>query len=110
MRIAGGRFTIYHSGDTLLYDAMVDTLRPFRVDLALLPINGNKPERRVAGNLDTREAAWLARQIGAKLVIPCHYDMFTFNTADPADFVREADALGQEHRVMQIGERIVLEV
>lgn len=110
VRIAGGRFTIYHSGDTLLYDAMVDTLRPFRVDLALLPINGNKPERRVAGNLDTREAAWLAREIGAKLVIPCHYDMFTFNTADPADFVREADALGVAHRVMQIGERIVLEV
>lgn len=105
-----GPFTIYHSGDTLLYDAMPETLRPFHVGLALLPINGRAPERRVAGNLNAREAAWLGREIGARLVIPCHYDMFTFNTADPADFVREAEFIGQPHHVMQLGERFLWEV
>jgi L-ascorbate metabolism protein UlaG (beta-lactamase superfamily) len=99
--------TIYHSGDTLLYDTMVETLKPFSIDIAFLPINGRAPERRVAGNLNAKEAVWLGKEIEAKLVIPCHYDMFTFNTADPADFVREAEAAGQPHRVMQLGERLL---
>ena len=47
-----------------------------------LPINGRAPERRVAGNLSGAEAARLAKSIGARLVIPCHYEMFEFNTAD----------------------------
>jgi L-ascorbate metabolism protein UlaG (beta-lactamase superfamily) len=103
-----GPWTLYHSGDTLLYDGMVETLRPFNIDIAFLPINGRAPERRVAGNLNAAEAAWLGREIGARLVIPCHYDMFTFNTADPADFVREASAKGCPHRVMQNGERLCI--
>ena len=64
-----GRHTIYHSGDTLWFDGMCDLLKPFEVDVALLPINGNKPERKVAGNLDCKEAAQLGKEIGAKI---CH--------------------------------------
>lgn len=101
-----GSFTVYHSGDTLWYEGMVDVLRPFAVDVAFLPINGNKPERRVAGNLDPDEAARLGRDIGAKLVVPHHYDLFAFNTADPADFVRACERHGTPHRVMQLGEGI----
>jgi hypothetical protein len=48
---------IYHSGDTLWFDGMTELLQPFQVDVAILPINGNKPERKVAGNLDCKEAA-----------------------------------------------------
>src|SRR5205814_417386 len=73
-----GPLTVYHSGDTVLYDGLVERLKPLNIDLALLPINGRSPERRVAGNLNGKEAAWLAKEIGAKLVIPCHYDMFEF--------------------------------
>jgi L-ascorbate metabolism protein UlaG (beta-lactamase superfamily) len=100
-----GRWTLYHSGDTVLYEGMVERLRPFDIDVALLPINGRAPERRVAGNLNGREAAWLAKEIGAKLVIPCHYDMFEFNTASPAEFVAECERLGQPYRVLRAGER-----
>ncbi len=100
-----GPWTLYHSGDTLWYDGLVDRLRPHAVDVALLPINGYRPERRVAGNLDGPEAARLARDIGARLVIPCHYDMFTFNTATPDRFVAEAERLGQAYRVLRAGER-----
>lgn len=102
--ITFGPWTVYHSGDTLWYAGMQDWLRPFGVDVALLPINGNLPERRVAGNLDTEEAARLGKAIGARLVIPCHYDMFTFNTADPADFARAAEQVGQAFRILQIGQ------
>ena len=82
-----GKWTVYHSGDTMLFDDMVPTLRQWSIDLAMLPINGRAPERRVAGNLWGREAARLAHDIGAQLVIPCHYDMFEFNTASPDEFV-----------------------
>ncbi|WP_420147801.1 MBL fold metallo-hydrolase [Spirosoma sp.] len=101
-----GPYTVYHSGDTLWYDGMVDLLRPFHVDVAFLPINGNKPERRVAGNLNPDEAARLGRDIGAKLVIPHHYDLFEFNTADPADFVRACEQYNTPYRVMQLGEQV----
>jgi L-ascorbate metabolism protein UlaG (beta-lactamase superfamily) len=101
-----GNWTVYHSGDTVLYDGMVERLRPFQIDVALLPINGRAPERRVAGNLNGREAAWLAKEIGAKLVIPCHYEMFEFNTADPRDeFIPECERLGQPYKVLRAGER-----
>jgi L-ascorbate metabolism protein UlaG (beta-lactamase superfamily) len=70
-----GEWKIYHSGDTLEFDNMVEILKPFNVDVALLPINGNDPSRGVAGNLNIKEAAELGKTIGAKIVVPCHYDM-----------------------------------
>ena len=99
------KYALYHSGDTLWFDNMVDLLKPFAVDLALLPINGNSPERRVAGNLDCREAARLGKEIGAKKVIPCHYDLFTFNTADVNDFIIEAENIGQPFKILAGGGR-----
>lgn len=99
-----GKYTIYHSGDTLWYDSLVDRLKPFAIDVAFLPINGNDPARGVAGNLNTEEAAQLGLQIGARLVIPHHYDLFTFNTANPEDFAREAEKLHQPYRILKLGE------
>ena len=100
-----GPWIVYHSGDTIPYEGMVDLLRPWHIDVALLPINGRAPERRVAGNLWGREAARLAKEAGARLVIPCHYDMFAFNTATPEEFVNTARELGQPQRVLEAGER-----
>lgn len=103
--ISFGKYNIYHSGDTLWFDNLVHLLRPFHIDLALLPINGNKPERKVAGNLDSLEAAALAKAIAAGCVIPCHYDMFHFNTADVDEFAREAKKIDQPYKVLIGGER-----
>jgi L-ascorbate metabolism protein UlaG (beta-lactamase superfamily) len=99
-----GGVTIYHSGDTLRYEGMAELLRQWAIDVALLPINGNDPARGVAGNLNGAEASQLAHDIGARLVVPCHYDMFAFNTASPTVFVDTARQLGQAYRVMQAGE------
>jgi len=103
--IAFGKNKIYHSGDTLLFDEMVALLKPFELDVAILPINGNDPKRKVAGNLNGEEAAGLAKAISAKCVIPCHYDMFTFNTADVSDFIRHAEKINQPFHVLKPGER-----
>lgn len=107
--LKAGHFTLYHSGDTLWHDGLVETLRKHRCDLMLLPINGNRPERRVSGNLNGTEAAALAKACGARLVVPCHYDMFTFNTAAPdEEFVPACQRLGQPFHVMRCGERLTL--
>ena len=100
-----GPWTVYHSGDTLWYDGIVEKLRPFQVDVALLPINGRAPERRVSGNLNGTEAATLAHEIGARMVIPCHYEMFEFNTASPDCFIAEAERRNQPYAVLRNGER-----
>jgi L-ascorbate metabolism protein UlaG (beta-lactamase superfamily) len=38
------------------------------------------------------------------LVIPHHYDLFTFNTADPQDFAAAAEAINQSYRILKLGE------
>jgi L-ascorbate metabolism protein UlaG (beta-lactamase superfamily) len=101
-----GTFALYHAGDCVPYEGQVERLRRFAVDVALLPINGRAPERRVPGNFTGLEAARLAHAIGARLAIPCHYDMFEFNTASPEAFVQEAARLGQACRVLRGGERL----
>ena len=89
----------------MLYDDMVDTLRQWTIDVALLPINGREPERQVAGNLTGTEAARLAKDIRADVVIPCHFDMIEFNAASPVEFTRAAEAQRQHYCVLQNGER-----
>ena len=103
-----GSWSVYHSGDTVWYEGLEDALRPWSLDLALLPINGRAAERRVAGNLDGVEAARLAHAAGAALVIPCHFEMFEFNTASPDEFVTECERLGQAYQVLRCGERRTL--
>ena len=103
-------WTIFHPGDAIPYDGMVENLLRYAdgrtIDIALMPINGRLPERRVTGNFWGREAAQFAHDIGAKIVIPMHYDMFTFNTETPEEFVQECEGLGQNYKVLKCGERL----
>jgi L-ascorbate metabolism protein UlaG (beta-lactamase superfamily) len=104
--VSFGNYKIYHSGDTLWYNGMVEILKPFNFDVAFLPINGNKPERKVAGNLNAEEAARLGKEIGVKLVIPHHYHLFEFNTEEPSNFIIEAEKYGTPYKVLELGEGI----
>lgn len=88
--------TLYHSGDTVVYDGLAERLRALRPDVLFLPINGvrlHAGQPMVAPNMSMTEAIALRQQVGSGLVVPHHYDMFTFNTADVgafADLAREA--------------------
>ncbi len=99
-----GDYSIYHSGDTLLFDGLVDLLKPFDLDIAFLPINGNKPERKVAGNLNPQEAAWLGKTIGAKITVPHHYDLFAFNTENVQQFIDHAESHQTPYCALKLGE------
>jgi L-ascorbate metabolism protein UlaG (beta-lactamase superfamily) len=106
--VAFGSFAVYHSGDTVRFPMMNSWLFEWSIDLALLPINGNRPERKVAGNLDGREAAELAKEMGAGLVVPCHYEMFEFNTASPRLFEETCREIEQPYRILKAGERLTI--
>ena len=91
--VSANGMRVYHAGDTIVFDGLVERLRELGVRLALLPINGRDPEREaqgLVGNMNEREAAQLAFDIGADAVIPMHWDMFASNPGDPAAFVTAA--------------------
>jgi len=58
------------------------------------------------GRLRTQATGQEAQQgMGAKVAIPCHYDMFEFNTATPVEFTAAAQKVGQGWCILQCGER-----
>lgn len=72
-----GGTTIYHAGDCVPYDGLADRLRPYNVNLALLPVAGGEHN-----NFTPEEAARLAADIGARWVAPMHYGPANAEVAD----------------------------
>jgi L-ascorbate metabolism protein UlaG (beta-lactamase superfamily) len=98
---------LYHSGDSLAHDGLVEALGTQPFDVLFLPINGRDPARGVPGNMTASEAVDLAARMRPRFVVPHHYDMFTFNTVPAEDFEAEARRLppGVAARVLRCGER-----
>jgi L-ascorbate metabolism protein UlaG (beta-lactamase superfamily) len=98
-----GGLTIYHSGDCVRYPGQVGLLGPDRIDLALLPVNGRSEflkSRGVPGNMTFDEARELCRDARIEAMIPHHFGLFEFNTADPGVLARkiaEADSPPKEY-------------
>ncbi|CAB4695161.1 unannotated protein [freshwater metagenome] len=89
--------TIYHAGDTIVTPELVAAASQEHSDVALLPTNGRDAQREAAGivgNMDGREAVEFAAIIGARTLIPLHWDLFAGNTSDPQDVVTVAEAHG----------------
>ena len=103
-----GGVTIYHSGDSE-YDARLRALKAQRPDAAFLCING------VTGNMNAHEAALLAWQIEARLVVPMHHLLWhkpedAEATLDPKLLAQTYRKLGGAGRVVapDVGEEIVI--
>lgn len=94
--IEGNGVRIYHAGDTLRYEGMLPKLRALGpVDAALLPINGRdaaRYRRNCIGNMTFQESADLAGELGIRLALPGHWDMFADNPGDPQAFMDYLDA------------------
>lgn len=101
--------SIYHSGDSCLYEGLQTKLTKWNFDAVFLPINGRDAVRLAAkciGNMTYQEAADLAGALKPALTIPAHYGMFESNTLDPRLF---ADYMAIKYpplkvHVPQIGE------
>ncbi|MCL2619195.1 MAG: MBL fold metallo-hydrolase [Defluviitaleaceae bacterium] len=94
--IKAGAVTVYHSGDSIPYPGLVQSLADHGANVLLLPINGRSNALRakgIAGNFTMHEALCLAELSGAATLIPHHYDMFAFNTANIAEFAELAAEL-----------------
>lgn len=104
-----GENLIYHSSDCVPYNGLaqrvVELANNQIIDVALLPINGRKPERRVTGNFWGDEAARLAKAVNARVCVPMHYEMFEFNTETTGLFVAECEKIKQNYRILRGGER-----
>lgn len=91
-----GGLTIYDAGDTCLFGDMELIGRRHHVDVALLPIGGHY-------TMDRKDAAYAATLIGAKRVIPIHYDTFPPIETDVEAFASELDNHGIEALVIAPG-------
>jgi L-ascorbate 6-phosphate lactonase len=79
--------TLYNSGDSIIYDGLMERLKAQALDIVCLPVNGHdwfREQADLVGNMDYREAAELAAAVGAKVLLPGHNDMFSGNRINPA--------------------------
>jgi L-ascorbate metabolism protein UlaG (beta-lactamase superfamily) len=76
--------SVYHAGDTGLFSDMKLIGELYRPDVALLPIGGRF-------TMGVAEAMVAAQFVGAKLVIPIHYNTWDRITADPLAFKKAVE-------------------
>ena len=74
--------TLYFSGDTLYNEKLFD-IANYHPDITFICINGR------LGNMNVEEALITAKNIGAKINIPNHYDMFASNSENPHTFTNQ---------------------
>ena len=80
-----GETTVYHLGDTCLFSDLALPGRRNDLDVALVPIGGHY-------TMDRHDAVEAAKLVGAKTVIPCHYDTFPPIETDSAAFKQDVEA------------------
>ena len=102
-RIQWNGVTLYHAGDTVIWDGddaglpddprlksgLLGLLKQTPLDLAFVPINGRdyfRTRANLVGNTDHREAAHLAEELDVRVIVPTHYDLIEGNTSDPSLF------------------------
>ena len=91
--------TVYHLGDTALFsDLALAAKRGNPIDVALMCIGGHF-------TMDRWDAVEAANLVGARQVIPCHYDTFPPIETDPQAFKADVEsATSSEVVVLQPGE------
>ncbi len=77
--------TIYHLGDTCLFSDLQLVGRGREIDVALVPIGGHY-------TMDRHDAVEAVKLVGAKTVIPVHYDTFPPIATDAQAFKADVEA------------------
>jgi L-ascorbate metabolism protein UlaG (beta-lactamase superfamily) len=82
-----GGLVIYHLGDTGLFSDLALPGRRDPIDVAIIPIGGHY-------TMDRHDAVEAAKLVGAKTVIPCHYNTFPAIETDAQAFKADVEAAG----------------
>jgi L-ascorbate metabolism protein UlaG (beta-lactamase superfamily) len=94
-----GGVTVYHLGDTCLFGDLELIGARHAIDVALIPIGGHY-------TMDRHDAVEAARMVGARQVIPCHYDTFPPIATDAQAFAADVEnSTASEVVVLAPGER-----
>jgi L-ascorbate 6-phosphate lactonase len=96
-----GGVAVYHAGDTIAGPE----LDGIRADIALLPVNGRtyfREQQDLVGNLDARDAVALAANIGARVLVPIHWDLMEGNTERAGAAADAAEESGAPVHVMTL--------
>ncbi|MDO5479599.1 MAG: MBL fold metallo-hydrolase [Clostridia bacterium] len=111
--ISFGETKVFHSGDCCMYDGLIERIKGS--DILMIPINGKDYFRTVVkdiiGCFDSVEAITLAKEAGASLLIPTHFDLYSVNEVNPAYFVDLVYKLNpaQSFKLFTPGERYIFE-
>lgn len=89
--------TIYHAGDTGLFSDMLLIGERHPIDLAFLPIGDNF-------TMGPEDAAYAAKLLKAKTVVPMHYNTFPPIKQDPIKFIEMLE--DKNGKVLHPGESI----
>ena len=94
--------TIYHAGDTGIFDSMKTFGELYGIDVAMLPVGS-------VFTMDALQAARASKMISPSLVIPMHYKTFPILLQDAKAFVDMVarEAPGLEVAVLNPGEEYV---
>jgi L-ascorbate 6-phosphate lactonase len=94
---------VWQVGDTAYRPDRWQDIFSQNVDILLPPING------AFGNLNGVEAAKMAHEAHAKMVIPCHFWMFALHYGSPAEFLEACKTYAPEVKpyLMTQGEGII---
>ncbi|MDX6722279.1 MAG: hypothetical protein QOD73_683 [Solirubrobacteraceae bacterium] len=82
----GGR-RVYHLGDTALFSDLQLVKRRGAIDVALMCIGGHY-------TMDRHDAVAAAELVGARQIIPCHYDTFPPIETDAQAFRSDVESAG----------------
>jgi L-ascorbate metabolism protein UlaG (beta-lactamase superfamily) len=89
---------VYHLGDTSVFSDMQLVGKHHPIDIALMCIGGHY-------TMDATDAVDAAQLIGAKTVIPCHYDTFPLIEADAQAFKSDVEsATGSNVVILEPGQ------
>ena len=95
--------SLYHAGDCCLYDGLEERIK--NTDILMLPVNGRSYYKLnvldIVGNMTAEEAVVLAKNIGAKLIIPMHFDLYDVNCINPASFADTLFTINPQQSYLQ---------
>jgi L-ascorbate metabolism protein UlaG (beta-lactamase superfamily) len=89
--------TVYHAGDTALFSDMKLIGERHPIDLAFLPIGDNF-------TMGPEDAAYAAKLLQAKVIVPIHFNTFPPIKQDPTKFIELLEA--KNGKVLESGETI----